>query len=84
MQFLPIDKNFVNSRVTFQAVQPMVSNCEASMSPKLRRDMGHPAKFFYAASSTDKIFPAGSLNHAMVGPLPREIPRASVFRFGSL
>jgi len=31
----------------------------------------------YAASSTDKILPAGSLNQAMVGPFPREIPRAS-------
>src|SRR5262249_7204610 len=39
---------------------------------------------YYAASSTDRIFPAGSLNHAMVGPFPREIPRASVFKLGSL
>lgn len=39
---------------------------------------------FQAASSTDKILPAGSLNHAMVGPFPREIPRASVFKLGSL
>jgi hypothetical protein len=37
-----------------------------------------------AASRTDKIFPAGSLNQAMVGPLPREMPRASVFKCGSL
>ena len=38
----------------------------------------------YAASRTDKIFPAGSLNHAIVGPFPREMPRASVFKLGSL
>lgn len=38
----------------------------------------------YAASNTERIFPAGSLNQAMVGPFPREIPRESVFRLGSL
>ena len=35
-------------------------------------------------SSTDKIFPAGSLNHAIVCPGPRAIPRESVLIGSSL
>jgi hypothetical protein len=38
----------------------------------------------YGASRTNNLFPAGFLNHAIVGPFPREIPRSSVFRWGSL
>jgi hypothetical protein len=53
---------------------------KAKHASPVNREQNDP----YAVSSTDKIFPAGSLNHAIVGPFPREIPRASVFKFGSL
>ena len=33
-----------------------------------------------SSSSTDKILPAGSLNHAIFGPPPRKIPFSSVTR----
>ena len=39
----------------------------------------------YPSCTTDRMFPAGSLNHAIVGPPfppPRMMPLASVFRVG--
>src|SRR5215218_3353492 len=39
----------------------------------------------YFSSSTERIFPAGSLNHAIVGPCgPRAMPRSSVLMSGRL
>jgi hypothetical protein len=46
-------------------------------------DGGTNANEYYFTSSTDKMFPAGSLNHAILGPSPpRAIPFLSVFRLG--
>jgi hypothetical protein len=51
--------------------------------PGLKK-VGRSGERYVAVSSIDKIFPAGSLNHAIVGPFPREIPRSSVCKLGSL
>jgi len=53
-------------------------------APLARRGEVNLLYVYYAASSTDRMFPAGSLNHAIVGPFPRAMPRVSVFKFGSL
>jgi len=37
----------------------------------------------YFSSSIDRIFPAGSLNHAIFGPSPRKMPFSSVLILSS-
>lgn len=65
----------------FATLQCMAGNCRSSSNRIVVLSLLEWR--LYAVSSTDKIFPAGSLNHAIVGPFPREIPRASVFNLGS-
>ena len=47
----------------------------------LHTNVGYPSGSFelggYRSCSTDRMFPAGSLNQAMYGPSPRAIPRSS-------
>src|SRR5215468_6757179 len=73
---LTVNSNHCPARVLTRLKSP-------KQKPRLvRRGSAKLHSLYYAASSTDRIFLAGSLNHAMVGPFPREIPRASVFKLG--
>ena len=53
---------------------------EDKHEPRMNTDQcSSVAKFIYLSSSTERMFPAGSLNHAITGPCgPRAMPRSSV------
>jgi hypothetical protein len=60
------------------SIQKVESECGAASAPL--RCAGLPLSRFQYRQD----IPRRSLNHAIVGPFPREIPRASVFKLGSL
>jgi len=57
---------------------------EDRFEPRMNTDpCSSVAKLIYRSSRTERMFPAGSLNHAIIGPCgPRAMPRSSVLISG--
>src|SRR3954451_3024808 len=77
-----LDSRSALIELTFEPNRATVTTALISFSPTHRFLISIAARAKHNGHfswSTDRVFPAGSLNHAISGPRPREMPFASVF-----